>query len=152
MPTMVSTRNRESTLLSLEDASKEERLSENAPGEDDAKSLVSAMSTPIELRDDSSSFHNEKLNLDTLGFYGRDAEKATLLKAFKNLGTSSPPNGECMAQGTERQIVLISGTSGTRKTKLTKILKDPVAQQNGLFVRGKFALNIMISQPYSSET
>jgi len=117
-------------------------------GDLDGKSLFSAISTPIALQKDALGFQNERLKLSTLGIYGRDAEKATVLKAFEDLGTSSQTSSECPSQAMQRQMVLISGTSGTGKTKLAEILKEPVAQQNGLFVRGKFALN-MIQQPYS---
>jgi len=68
--------------------------------------------------------------MNTLGYYGRDVEKATLLKAFENLGTSSLLNDKGIGQ---RQMVLISGTSGTGKTKLTEILKDPAAKQSTCF-------------------
>jgi len=114
----------------------------------DDKSLFSAISTPIILNDDFTHFNNDKLMLKTLDVYGRDDEKATLLKAFSELPISSQSDIDPASQATQRQLVLISGTSGTGKTKLTEILKDPVADQNGLFVRGKFALN-MINQPYS---
>jgi len=114
----------------------------------DNKSLFSTISTPIILTDDDSSFNDDKLGLNTLGLYGRDCEKGTLLKAFENLGKPSRPNGESCLQSTQKQVVLISGTSGTGKTKLAEILRNPVTQQNGLFVRGKFALNT-IHEPYS---
>jgi len=114
----------------------------------DDKSLFSAISTPIVLNDDEQSFENDTLELSTLTLHGRDVEKATLLQGFENLRTSSRPNDERCPQYTKRQLVLISGTSGTGKTKLAEILRDRVTLQNGLFVRGKFALN-MIKEPYS---
>jgi len=75
------------------------------------------------------------------------------MQAFENLGTSlsSTTSSQCVEQATtqQRQVVLISGTSGTGKSRLAKILDDPVVlQQHGLYVRGKFALN-MINEPYS---
>jgi AAA ATPase domain len=119
---------------------------DNGPSDD--HSMLSAISTPIGLHDDASTFQYEKQKLDSLGLYGRDADMETLLKAFDGLSSSTSLTGEGTARPGQRQLVLISGTSGAGKTTLAEILKAPATEQGGLFVRGKFAKN-MINQPYS---
>ena len=110
--------------------------------------MFSAISTPIVLRSDKSSSRNDKLKLDSLGLHGRDKEKQTLTKAFDELSPSTSSTSDATPGPRQQQLVLISGTSGTGKTKLAEILKAPSTEQGGLFVRGKFARN-MINQPYS---
>ena len=46
-------------------------------GQSDEQSMFSAISTPLVLHDDASSFQYDKLKLDSLGLYGRDTEKET---------------------------------------------------------------------------
>ena len=57
---------------------------------------------------------------------GRDADKARLLKVFKEAGAGSG------------RVVLVPGHSGIGKTSLVHWLETPVAKDNGIFVTGKF--------------
>jgi pentatricopeptide repeat protein len=84
----------------------------------------------------------DKLNYASLGLHGREKEVELLKEA---LGKLRP--GELPEQ--ERQLVLISGYSGTGKTSLAvSALKKATEKLGGLFVRGKFDLNLR-NEPYS---
>ncbi len=88
---------------------------------------------------DLSDLTLDKLRFDSLGLYGRDKEIAILNEELESLVSSSNGN---------RRVVLISGTSGAGKTKLAETLRFPTFRKKGLFVKGKFDLNLR-SQPYS---
>ena len=81
---------------------------------------------------------NDKLSFYSLGMYGRDHEISVLNGCFDQLLTGN----------IERQLLLISGTSGSGKSKLANTLKKPTGNCNGLFVRGKFDIACR-SEPYS---
>ncbi|KAL7556634.1 hypothetical protein ACA910_014165 [Epithemia clementina (nom. ined.)] len=84
------------------------------------------------------SANANKLNFHSLGVHGREEEISILNRCFDQLLTGN----------VERQLVLISGTSGSGKSKLADTLKKPTKKCNGLFVRGKFDIGCR-SEPYS---
>jgi PAS domain S-box-containing protein len=59
--------------------------------------------------------------------YGREAELATLLRAFEGTAASGDP-----------ALVLVSGDAGTGKSSLVQQLRKPVAGERGYFIAGKF--------------
>ncbi|MBT8079136.1 MAG: AAA family ATPase [Gammaproteobacteria bacterium] len=69
--------------------------------------------------------------------YGRDDEKRRLLEAFDSVRTD----------GT--RLVMVAGYSGVGKTSLIRDLRDPVAEQGGYFVSGKYD-QLERSNPYSA--
>jgi histidine kinase len=94
---------------------------------------------------DLSDFTIDKLNYASLGLHGREIELKLLENALNNLVSGASTEDE-------RQLVLISGYSGTGKTALAiNAFKSSTEKLGGLFVRGKFDLNLR-SQPYSGIT
>ena len=67
-----------------------------------------------------------KLSLHSLGLHGRDKEISRLNTTFD----------QHLAGHVERQLILISGESGTGKSGLANTLKTPTKKYNGLFSRG----------------
>jgi AAA ATPase domain len=91
---------------------------------------------------DLSGFTIDKLNYTLLGLHGRERELKLLKNALNNLLSGALTEDE-------RQLVLISGNSGTGKTALAiNAFKSSTKKLGGLFVRGKFDLNLR-SRPYS---
>jgi predicted ATPase len=72
----------------------------------------------------------DKLRVSSLGLHGRENEMATLNKCLDSVMQSNDDQ--------IRQLVLISGYSGTGKTALASTLKLRVKRQKGAFIRGKF--------------
>jgi predicted ATPase/signal transduction histidine kinase len=62
--------------------------------------------------------------------HGREAQVLTLLGAFRRVLTSRKP-----------ELLLVSGYPGIGKTALVRELYDPIVEQRGLFVAGKFEEN-----------
>ncbi|KAL7556639.1 hypothetical protein ACA910_014170 [Epithemia clementina (nom. ined.)] len=89
-------------------------------------------------RDSNDTANVNKLNFRSLGVHGREEEISILNRCFDQLLTGA----------LERHLVLISGTSGSGKSKLADTLKKPTKKCNGLFVRGKFDIGCR-SEPYS---
>ena len=86
-----------------------------------------------------------KLAFKSLGFYGRDKEVSALIGRLNSLvGADASSIGDTAQRG----LVLVSGTSGIGKTRLAETLRAPTLKHGGLFVRGKFDLN-MRNEPYS---
>ena len=88
-------------------------------------------------------FTIDKLDFDSLGIYGRDQELAQIESCFERL-----INGV-----SERQLLLISGFSGTGKTRLARSLQDLIKRnktktKGGVYVRGKFDLKLR-NEPYA---
>ena len=88
-----------------------------------------------------SDFTIDKLDYSSLGIYGRDQEVSRIKTCFENLvhGIS------------ERELILISGFSGTGKTRLAETLQGYIKskkQHEGLYVKGKFDLKFR-NEPYS---
>jgi predicted ATPase len=84
------------------------------------------------------------LNHTSIGLQGRKTELELLKRSFHTLlesGDGAPEQ--------ERQLILISGYSGTGKTTLAnRALRKSTEQLGGLLVRGKFDLNLR-NTPYS---
>ena len=82
----------------------------------------------------------DKLCFEQVGLYGRQEEIAKLNEEYQSHLQADKP--EC-------RVLLISGKSGTGKTKLAETLERPVSQSpDGLFVKGKYDLSHK-SQPYA---
>ena len=81
-----------------------------------------------------------KLNFDAVGLVGRE-EECNTLKACLNRITQPGNN--------QRELVLLSGASGTGKTALATTIKDPATRVGGAFVSGKYGIVFRDSQPYS---
>ena len=79
-----------------------------------------------------------KLSFDALRLHGREKELSAMNKCFDHLLTGN----------LERQLILISGDSGTGKSRLANALRKPTNSCNGLFVRGKFDVRSR-NEPYS---
>jgi predicted ATPase len=87
-------------------------------------------------------FTLDKLKYATLGLYGREKELESMHNTLEKLMASALPEHE-------RQLIVISGFSGTGKTSLANHgLKQSTEKLGGLYVRGKFDMNIR-NQPYS---
>lgn len=71
--------------------------------------------------------------------YGRDRETLQLLKTY-----------ETLLQSKQFQTVLVHGESGSGKTALVDVIRDPVCRSRGYFVAGKFAENSAVQEPYSA--
>lgn len=80
--------------------------------------------------------HKSRLRFSSLGLHGRDNEKKILQ--------------DCLCHS-KRQLLLIKGHSGTGKTVLASSLKETVLERRGLYVSGKFDLNLR-DEPYSGIT
>ena len=93
-----------------------------------------------------------KLRFNSLGLYGRDKQKDILSDCLarsveKSIKEDSPSNKPSSLRSTgttictdgrRRQLVLLSGYSGTGKTVLASSLEKKVTKLGGAFVRGKF--------------
>lgn len=99
-------------------------------------------------------FSMATLKFGTLALHGRDDEIALLKECFNRLvpvpeaplkGSSS--HGDCRYQGS-RELVLISGASGTGKSRLAVALKDSVEKEDGVYITGKFDFHLQ-GEPYA---
>ena len=81
----------------------------------------------------------DKLRFERVGLHGRQKEISKLKEEYQSLVQADKP---------ERRVLLISGHSGTGKTKLAETLESHTTQSCGLFVKGKYDSN-QRSQPYS---
>ena len=81
-----------------------------------------------------------KLNFDAVGLVGREEECNTLKDCLDRI--TQPENSQ-------RELVLLSGQSGTGKTALATTIKDPAKRIGGAFVSGKYDFAFQDSQPYS---
>lgn len=74
--------------------------------------------------------------------YGRKQETQTLLAAFERISTNSLnkqlQNPSSLLATSRKEIVLLSGYSGSGKTSLVQVLYKPITKQNGYFISGKF--------------
>jgi predicted ATPase len=111
-------------------------------GELSRPSITSALAPNPRRSNDLSDFTIDKLKYASLGLHGRDQEVKLMKDALKNMMIGESPEQE-------RQLILISGYSGTGKTALTNhALKDSTEKLGGVYVRGKFDLHLR-NQPYS---
>ena len=89
--------------------------------------------------------YGKQLQFSSLGMYGRDEESARLNESLDRV----------MNTKGHRELVLISGTSGTGKTRLAHSTKELMLQKttDGLFVQGKFDTSSNgKNKPYSGIT
>ena len=104
------------------------------------KSVLQPFSSNRFLR--SSAWQDEltinKLRFHELGLYGREEQMAQLLQCLE----------KAAAPDQQRQVVMIEGSSGAGKSRLAKILRNPVLKRQrtkdgrtGLFLSGKFDWN-----------
>ena len=91
----------------------------------------------------------EKLTIDSFHLHGRKREISILHDALDSMTQAT----------TERRLVLISGSSGSGKTKLAETIKLRMLEkstetqtQTGLYVQGKYDLNMRTQEPYSGIT
>jgi predicted ATPase len=127
----------------------------DASGELSRPLITSTLAPKARTVNDLSDFTIDKLKYASLGLHGRATELGLLKEILnKMMRTMSPTTAESSASslssGQERQLVLISGNSGTGKTALANhALQKSTEQLGGLFVRGKFDLNLRNHQPYA---
>lgn len=76
------------------------------------------------------------LTFSSLDLYGREKEISTLKEAFDRSRSS-------------RELLLISGQSGSGKSALASCVEQPVRQAKGFYLKGKFDLNQQ-GQPFSA--
>jgi histidine kinase len=106
------------------------------------RSSITSVSPQPRKANDLSALTINKLKYASLGFYGRETELALLNATLAKLMSSESPEQA-------RQLILISGYSGTGKTALVRhALKKSAEKLGGLFVRGKFDLHLR-NEPYS---
>jgi predicted ATPase len=111
---------------------------------DISKEFTSSICRPNNLRRSTAESDNlavNKLRFSSLGLYGRENEMATLNKCLESV----------MSKDDRRQLVLISGYSGTGKTALASTLKMRVKRLKGAFISGKFDLCLR-DEPYTGIT
>jgi hypothetical protein len=118
---------------------------DDANGEVSRPFVTSTLAPEPRRRNDISDFTIDKLNFGALGLHGRQTEikllKATVSKMMTSAGGSHNEQA--------RQLILISGYSGTGKTALANhALKRSTERLGGLYVRGKFDSHLR-NQPYS---
>jgi predicted ATPase len=105
-------------------------------------SVVQALAPRARKVNDLSSFTIDKLKYDSLGLHGRDKELKLLEDVMSNMISGKSPEQE-------RQLILISGVSGTGKTALAHhALRKSTESLGGLYARGKFDLHLR-NHPYS---
>lgn len=112
----------------------------NNTQEDISTEFQSVMPFPTAKEESNELLVNLKttqLQFSTLGLVGRNAEKGLLASCLRR----------SIEEGT-RELVLISGYSGTGKTSLAATLQQEVTQMNGVFCSGKFDLYLR-DEPYS---
>jgi len=101
------------------------------------KTALSALPPQKRKNNDLSELTIDKLNFDSLSIYGREREILILKDAYHSLVEAT----------SERRLVLISGTSGSGKSKLAETIQSQTVRNGGLYVKGKFDLN-MRNEPY----
>jgi predicted ATPase len=106
------------------------------------RSITSTLKPNPRRGNDTSGFTIDKIKYASLGLHGRKEEVKLLNDALNRVTSSEVPDQE-------RQLILISGYSGTGKTTLANhALKRSTEKLGGLYVRGKFDLHLR-NQPYS---
>ena len=86
---------------------------------------------PLERKSNSTEDMTiNKLRFDNVGIRGRTEEMARLKQCWKNTLETSTST-------VQRQLVLLTGYSGTGQSELARSLKDIVERDKGLYVSGK---------------
>ncbi|CAB9500442.1 Transcriptional regulator [Seminavis robusta] len=114
------------------------------------RSMSSALSSgvkpivPQERRSDNlEQLTIHKLRFEMVGLHGREKEVQTLRDCLDQVASSDSIG--CTQQG---HLILVSGVSGSGKSRLVETLRLPTIQKNGVFGRGKFDLSRR-NQPFS---
>ena len=81
----------------------------------------------------------DELEAPAPALYGRSRESLVLLKAYLNV-----------RQTNNAKRVLVHGVSGSGKTALVDVLREPVCESQGYFVVGKFFQDLGMQEPYSA--
>jgi predicted ATPase len=90
-----------------------------------------------------------KLRFSSLGLVGRDKETNVLNECLERLlVVGKEATGEDDVRGSARELVFISGVSGTGKTALAQTLASQTKQLKGLYLTGKFDFYLR-DEPYS---
>ena len=92
-----------------------------------------------------------KLRFSSLGLVGRDKETYALSECLERLvlvGEEATATGEDDVKAIARELVFISGVSGTGKTALAKTLASQTKRHQGLYLTGKFDFYLR-DEPYS---
>jgi predicted ATPase len=92
-----------------------------------------------------------KLRFSSLGLVGRDKETYALSECLERLvlvGEEATATGEDDVKAIARELVFISGVSGTGKTALAQTLASQTKQHKGLYLTGKFDFYLR-DEPYS---
>lgn len=85
-----------------------------------------------------------KLRFSSLGLHGRDKESDILKQCLERLVLVGRENTDAKS----RELVFISGVSGTGKTSLASTMARTVKHHKGLYLTGKFDLYLR-DEPYS---
>mmetsp|Transcript_12203 Transcript_12203/g.26913 ORF Transcript_12203/g.26913 Transcript_12203/m.26913 type:complete len:1101 (+) Transcript_12203:105-3407(+) len=83
-----------------------------------------------------------KLKFDSVELVGREEEKKILEATFKRICGESDDTKR-------RELVLLSGASGTGKTALAETLRIQAKGKKGVFVKAKYDVQFRDNQPYS---
>eukprot|EP00978_Attheya_sp_CCMP212_P013284 scaffold33393_cov41-Attheya_sp.AAC.1 len=94
-----------------------------------------------------------KLRFSSLGLVGRDKETVVLKECLERLlmageEATATETGEEYARASARELVFISGVSGTGKTTLAQTLASEMKRHKGLYLTGKFDFYLR-DEPYS---
>jgi predicted ATPase len=127
---------------SLRTVSKRASIKSDGSKEFSRPAITSTLEPTPRRSNDLSGFTIDKIKYASLGLHGRNKEVKLLNDALNMVMCSESTDQE-------RQLISISGYSGTGKTALTNhALKRSTEKLGGLYVRGKFDLHLR-NQPYS---
>ena len=101
-----------------------------------ARTFMSSLSARSRIRNNRSK---HELDFQSLGYYGRDREIVTLVRAYDRVCGEDHPS----------ELVVVHGQSGTGKSTLAKGLSDKVLQSGGILISGKFD-QIRRNEPFSA--
>jgi predicted ATPase len=89
-----------------------------------------------------------KLRFASIGLYGRDDEKLLLEQKLKAMEPIAIEKRSSKLYSIKKQLVLISGMSGTGKSSLAGTIQSKVASSPGVYLTGKFDLYVRFDTPY----
>ena len=84
----------------------------------------------------------QRLKFEQVPIIGRSNEIATLKDRFKRLtaaATTTESTDDAVVKKNDRELILLSGYSGTGKTTLAETLRSEVRCHDGCFVYGKYS-------------
>lgn len=114
-----------------------------------APSPTSIIAGQVSANDEVSEYYGTKgqyLDFESLNgkLYGRQKEERKLLKAYHRLSSISSTAANLKR---EPELILVTGPSGSGKSALSQILREPVSTRGGTFISGKFD-ELKCSEPY----